>query len=251
MDQNTAFQRIQELSRQIEHHNHLYYVSAKPVISDYEFDQLLEELIRLEKQFPELKQPESPSQRVGGTITKEFKTVVHKYPMLSLGNTYSETELREFDERVQKIIGDVPEYICELKFDGVAIGISYENGVLVRAVTRGDGVQGDDVTANVKTIRSIPLKLANGNYPASFEIRGEIFMPRSSFDKINDTIYSQLQEDGYNEEEIADRLLKNPRNAAAGTIKMQDSKVVASGISTVSYILFMAKIYLLKIIMKV
>lgn len=228
MDQNTASQRIQELSRQIEHHNHLYYVAAKPVISDYEFDQMLEELIRLEKQFPELKKPDSPSQRVGGTITKEFKTVVHKYPMLSLGNTYSETELREFDERVQKIIGDVPEYICELKFDGVAIGITYEKGVMVRAVTRGDGVQGDDVTANVKTIRSIPLKLSGGNYPDNFEIRGEIFMPRSSFDKINDTLYRQLQEDGYNDEEIADRLLKNPRNAAAGTIKMQDSKVVAS-----------------------
>lgn len=227
MDLATAGRRIQELSAEIEHHNHLYYVEARPVISDREFDLLLEELIQLEKQYPTLKSPESPSQRVGGTITKEFVTVTHKYPMLSLGNTYSEQELRDFDERVQKITGAEPEYICELKFDGVAIGLTYEKGKLVRAVTRGDGVQGDDVTQNVKTIKSIPLVLRPGNYPDEFEIRGEIFMPRSSFDKINNELYRQLSEDGYNEEEIAEKLLKNPRNAAAGTIKMQDSSVVA------------------------
>ncbi len=147
--------------------------------------------------------------------------------MMSLGNTYSEAELREFDERVRKAIGDNYEYVCELKFDGLSIGLTYKDGRLLRAVTRGDGVQGDDVTTNVKTIRSIPLKLQKGNYPPEFEIRGEIFMPLKSFGKINKEIATQMTEDGYDEEEIADRLLKNPRNAASGTIKMQDSSVVA------------------------
>ena len=228
MDKVTAKARIGELIVLIDRHNHLYYVAAKPEINDFEFDLLLEELIQLEKQFPELLSPDSPSQRVGGTITKEFRQVVHKYPMLSLGNTYSSEELSEFDQRVRKLIGDGFEYVCELKFDGVAVGLTYENGRLVRAVTRGDGIQGDDITSNVKTIGSIPLKLAAGDYPDEFEIRGEIFMPRPSFDKINAEIYEQLKEDGYEEDEIAERLLKNPRNAAAGTIKMQDSKVVAS-----------------------
>ncbi len=227
MNKEKAAERIRNLSRDIDRHNYLYYLQAKPKISDKEFDTLLEELISLEKQFPEFRSPESPSQRVGGAITKEFKQVVHNYPMLSLGNTYSRAELEEFDARTRKIIGDKPEYVCELKFDGVAVGLTYRNGKLLQAVTRGDGIQGDDITNNVKTIASIPLVLQPGDYPDEFEIRGEIFMPRSSFDNINNALYDQLKEDGYDENEIAERLLKNPRNAAAGTIKMQDSKVVA------------------------
>ena len=231
--------RIDQLSKEIEDHNYAYYVEAKPLISDYQFDMLLEELIKLEKENPLLVLPDSPTQRVGGTITKEFNSVKHKYPMLSLGNTYSEQDLRDFDERVQKVIEGKYEYVCELKFDGVAIGLTYKDGKLIQAVTRGDGVQGDDVTANVKTIRSIPLTLMGKNFPAEFEIRGEIFMPRSSFDKINSEIEKQLEEDGYNEVEIADRLLKNPRNAAAGTIKMQDSSIVAKrGLDCILYALY-------------
>lgn len=226
MNEKAAKARIQELSSLIEKHNRLYYSEAKPEISDYAFDQLLEELIRLEQEFPQFCSPDSPSQRVGGAVTKEFKTVTHKYPMLSLGNTYSEEEVREFDERVRKVVGDDVTYVCELKFDGVAIGLSYREGRLVQAVTRGDGVKGDDVTTNIRTIRTIPLRL-EGDYPAEFEIRGEVFMPRSSFDRINQQLETQLKEDGYDEEEIADRLLKNPRNAAAGTVKMQDSATVA------------------------
>ena len=231
--------RIDQLSKEIEDHNYAYYVEAKPLISDYQFDMLLEELIKLEKENPLLVLPDSPTQRVGGTITKEFNSVKHKYPMLSLGNTYSEQDLRDFDERVQKVIEGKYEYVCELKFDGVAIGLTYKDGKLIQAVTRGDGVQGDDVTANVKTIRSIPLTLKGKNFPSEFEIRGEIFMPRSSFDKINSEIEKQLEEDGYNEVEIADRLLKNPRNAAAGTIKMQDSSIVAKrGLDCILYALY-------------
>ncbi|MFM7823263.1 MAG: NAD-dependent DNA ligase LigA, partial [Bacteroidota bacterium] len=228
MDIDKAKNRVKYLSSEIERHNRLYYVDAKPEISDREFDLFLEELIKLEKEFPELKSPDSPTQRVGGEITKEFKQVVHKYPMLSLTNTYSEQEVRDFDDRIIKSIGGETEYVCELKFDGVAVGLTYINGRLTTAVTRGDGVQGDDITVNVKTIRSIPIVLPPGDYPAEFEIRGEIYMPRESFERINAETAKQLREDGYNEEEISDRLLKNPRNAAAGTIKMQDSKVVAS-----------------------
>ncbi len=212
-----AAERIAELTALINEHNYKYYVQAEPVISDFEFDQLLEELIRLEKLYPELALPDSPTQRVGGEVTKTFKTVVHKYPMLSLGNTYSEEELAEFDERIRKMIPDVNyEYVCELKFDGVAIGLTYRNGLLVQAVTRGDGVQGDDVTVNVKTIKSIPLRLKGSGWPAEFEIRGEIIMPRSSFDKINE---DRL--------DIGESPLANPRNAAAGTLKLQDSAEVA------------------------
>lgn len=228
MNKELAKNRIEELSREIERHNHLYYVAAKPEISDYNFDRMIEELIALEKQYPDLLSPDSPSQRVGGAITKEFRQVVHKYPMLSLGNTYSEEELREFDQRIRKQIGNDFEYVCELKFDGVAIGLTYEKGRLIRAVTRGDGMQGDDITTNVKTIRSIPLKLLPGDYPEKFEIRGEIYMPRPVFDSLNNMIHEQLQEDGYDEKEISERMMKNPRNAAAGSIKMQDSKQVAA-----------------------
>lgn len=208
--------KIEQLSKEIEEHNYKYYVLAKPAISDYEFDKLLEELIQLEKQHPEYLSPNSPSQRVGGQITKEFKTVKHKTPFLSLGNTYSEEELRDFDDRVKKALGTEAEYVCELKYDGVAIGLTYVDGILVQAVTRGDGERGDDVTTNVKTIKSIPLKLRGHNYPKEFEIRGEIFMSRTVFNDINKE-----------REEIGEPLLANPRNAAAGTLKMQDSAVVA------------------------
>jgi len=215
MNREQAQARIKELTDLIEQHNYNYYVLNQPVISDYEFDKLLEELIALEKEFPEFLSPHSPSQRVGGQVTSEFRAVNHRYPMLSLGNTYSEGEVRDFANRVRKTLEEEPEYVCELKYDGVAISLLYENGVLVRAVTRGDGNRGDDVTVNVKTIRSIPLRL-RGNYPAVFEIRGEIIMPRASFDRLN-------QE----REEIGEPPFANPRNAAAGSLKLQDSAEVA------------------------
>ncbi len=216
MNEEEARVRIAELSKQIEAHNYKYYIQSSPSISDYDFDMLLEELIKLEKQFPELLRDDSPSQRVGGTITKEFKTVVHKYPMLSLGNTYSQEEINDFDLRIRKVITDDFEYVCELKYDGVAIGLTYKNGKLIQALTRGDGVQGDDVTANVRTIKSIPLTLHGAGIPEEFEVRGEIFMPRKSFYEINKE-----------REEIDEAPLANPRNAASGTLKMQDSSVVA------------------------
>jgi DNA ligase (NAD+) len=208
--------RIAALTKILEEHNHKYYVLAEPSISDPEFDTLLKELEALEKEFPEFLSPESPSQRVGGALTKEFKNVKHKYPMLSLGNTYSEEELAEFDERVSKTLAAACEYVCELKYDGVAIGITYKEGRLYQAVTRGDGEKGDDVTTNVRTIKSIPLRLPGSDYPAEFEIRGEIVMPREVFDQINKE-----------REEMGEPALANPRNSAAGTLKMQDSAVVA------------------------
>jgi len=214
--------RIEELSRQLEQHNYNYYVLDKPTISDFEFDKLLEELIALEKQHPEFLSPESPSQRVGGQITKEFKTVKHKYPMLSLSNSYNKEDMEDFDRRVREglglendLFGSEVEYVCELKFDGLSIGLTYADGKLTQAVTRGDGVQGDDVTTNVKTIKSVPLQL-KGNYPKEFEIRGEIFFPRKVFEAINKE-----------REDIGEPPLANPRNAASGTMKMQDSSVVA------------------------
>jgi DNA ligase (NAD+) len=209
--------RIAELSKLINHHNYLYYQEDRIEISDFEFDKLLEELIQLEKQFPEYLEPDSPSQRVGGTITKEFETAEHEYRMLSLGNTYSEEELIAFDERVAKGLGHRNyEYFCELKFDGVAISLVYEKGRLVRAVTRGDGTRGDVVTENIKTIRNIPLHVKGKDMPDKFEVRGEIFLPRKEFDKINQERESQ-----------GEPLLANPRNAASGTVKMQDSSIVA------------------------
>ncbi|MFA6924666.1 MAG: NAD-dependent DNA ligase LigA [Bacteroidales bacterium] len=216
MNQKEAKIKIQELTKQIEEHNKLYYDLAKPVISDYEYDLVMKELIKLENKFPEFAQSDSPTQRVGGGITKEFKQVLHKYPMLSLGNTYSENDLRDFDERVKKAIGSDFEYVCELKFDGVAIGLTYKNGLLFQAVTRGDGESGDDVTLNIRTIKSIPLKLKGNNFPEEFEIRGEIIMPRKSFEMLNKE-----------REETGELLFANPRNAAAGSIKMQDSSEVA------------------------
>ncbi len=227
MDFATAQHRIQYLSTEINRHNYQYYVLDKPIISDYDFDQLLDELIKLEKAFPELALPNSPTQRVGGGITKEFKTVKHKYPMLSLGNTYSEEELTEFDNRIRKAIGDNFEYVAELKFDGLAISLTYKNGELVQALTRGDGTQGDDVTTNVKTIRSVPLILPPGDYPPEFEIRGEVFMHRANFEKLNKKLASELKEKGYDDDEIAEQLYKNPRNFASGSMKLQNSAEVA------------------------
>jgi DNA ligase (NAD+) len=211
MTAEEAKRRITELTKEINRHNFQYYVMSNPLVSDYEFDLLLIELTGLETEFPEYISPDSPTQRVGADLTKEFTQVTHRYPMLSLGNTYSEEEITDFDGRVRKLLeNEEPEYICELKFDGIAIGLTYRNGKLVQAVTRGDGTQGDDVTVNVKTIKSVPLNLF-GDFPDVFEMRGEIFMPRSSFDKLN------------NEREINGlQLFANPRNAASGSLKMQD-----------------------------
>ena len=215
MNEQEAEKRIAELTANIEKHNHNYYVLAQPTISDYAFDMMLEELIALEKHFPQFKHPNSPSQRVGGDITKNFETVSHQYPMLSLANSYSREEIADFAARVEKLLGEAVEYVCELKYDGLAISLQYKNGQLIRAVTRGDGNQGDDVTANIRTIRSIPLKL-KGDYPPDFEIRGEVYFPMESFKSIN----LERQQQGL-------QLFANPRNAAAGTVKMQDSAVVA------------------------
>lgn len=216
MNIESAKARIEELSKELHRHNYLYYQQSSPEISDREFDLLLEELISLEKEFPSLLKDDSPSQRVGGTITKNFKNVAHKYPMLSLGNTYSEQELIEFDGRIKKTITEEFEYVCELKYDGLAIGLAYENGKLKQAVTRGDGSKGDDVTANVRTINTIPIVLQKGDYPDEFEIRGEIFMHRNTFDELN-----------REREEIGEPTFANPRNFASGTLKMQDSREVA------------------------
>jgi DNA ligase (NAD+) len=208
--------RIDALVAELNEHNYRYYVLAQPSISDFEFDQKLAELTDLEKAHPEFVHPDSPTQKVGGQITKEFKTVAHKWPMLSLGNTYNEQDLRDFDERIRKAIGNNFEYVCELKFDGLSISLTYEQGKLVRAVTRGDGTKGDDVTTNAKTIRTIPHQLSGSGYPESFEIRGEVFMHRQAFDRLN-------QERIENEETP----YANPRNFAAGTLKLQDSGEVA------------------------
>ena len=215
MNKEEAKARISELSRIIENHNYNYYILTQPTISDYDFDMLLNELIELEKQFPDLVLPDSPTQRVGGDLTKEFKTVKHRYPMLSLSNSYNIEEVKDFISRIKKTIEDDVEFVCELKFDGVSISLTYENGLFVKAVTRGDGTQGDDVTTNIKTIRSIPLRL-KGDYPDFFEMRGEVIMPHSSFNSIN-----------AEREDLGLQPFANPRNAAAGTIKLQDSKEVA------------------------
>ncbi len=219
--------RIEELTNELNRHNYLYYQKSQPEISDYEFDMKLKELEKLELDFPELKLPHSPTARVGGGITKEFETIPHKYPMLSLGNTYSKEELTDFDGRVKKGLGtDNYEYICELKFDGVAISLIYENGILTRGITRGDGTKGDDITTNVKTIRSIPLKVQGDNYPDSFEVRGEVFMPKEQFKKLNE----RVQEENLQREAEGKTLLTlyaNARNTTSGTLKMQDSRVVA------------------------
>lgn len=215
MEVNDAKKRIDELTNLLHKYNHEYYILDNPSISDYEFDMLLEELMSLEKFYPDLMHPDSPSQRVGGTVTKSFPTVKHKYPMLSLGNTYSKEDLTDFDKRLQEFTNGEIEYVCELKYDGAAISLIYENGVLTKGVTRGDGVQGDEITANVKTIRSIPLKL-HGDYPENFEVRGEIIMPHSSFKRLNEERMSRGEEP-----------FANPRNAASGSLKLQDAALVS------------------------
>ncbi|MFI5139210.1 MAG: NAD-dependent DNA ligase LigA [Sphingobacteriales bacterium] len=216
MSPEEAKKRIGSLSSELKLHNYNYYVLAMPTISDFDFDKKLEELTALEKQFPEFADPDSPAKRVGGFITKEFITVKHRWPMLSLGNTYSEQDLLDFDQRIRKAIGDNFEYVCELKFDGLSISLTYQQGMLFRAVTRGDGIQGDDVTTNVRTISTIPKKLHGAGYPDDFEIRGEVFMHLKAFERLN---AERLE----NEETP----YANPRNFASGTLKMQDSGEVA------------------------
>ena len=208
--------RILELRAQLHEHNHRYYVLNSPTIGDMEFDMLMRELQDLEAANPDMYDPTSPTLRVGSDITKEFKQVQHKYPMLSLGNTYSKEEVADFFERVKRALNEDFEICCELKFDGTSISLTYVDGKLQRAVTRGDGEKGDDVTANVKTIRTVPLVLSGSGYPAEFEIRGEVLMPWQVFERLN-------------EERAAagEQLFANPRNAASGTLKLQDSSVVA------------------------
>ncbi len=216
MERTEAQAKIIALSQELNDHNYRYYVLAEPVISDQQFDLKLKELEALEKAFPELALPNSPTRTVGGGLLEEFKTVPHKRRMLSLGNTYSEEELLEFDERVRKSLGvETIEYVCELKIDGLAISLFYEDGKLIQAVTRGDGFQGDDVTENVKTIRSVTQQL-HGNFPASFEIRGEIFMHRKGFDRLNEQRLAN-----------GEPTYANPRNVASGSLKIKDPKEVA------------------------
>ena len=209
-------QTINNLRKELNQHNHNYYVLDKPTISDFEFDIKLKQLQDLENQNPEFFDENSPTQRVGGTITKNFTTVAHDYRMYSLDNSYSKEDLIEWENRIQKVLGDVPlEYVCELKYDGASISITYENGKLKRAVTRGDGFQGDDVTNNIKTIKSIPLELT-GNFPHKFDIRGEIILPFAGFEKMNQELI-----------DIGETPYSNPRNTASGSLKLQDSTEVS------------------------
>lgn len=214
---NEIADRIKALREELERHNYDYYVLSSPTISDFEFDRKMRELQDLEAAHPEYFDPHSPTQRVGSDLTKNFDQVVHKYPMLSLGNTYSKEEVRDFYERVGRSLNEPFEIVAELKYDGTSISVTYKEGRLSQAVTRGDGVRGDDVTANVKTIRSVPLKLRPGSYPDEFELRGEILLPWSEFDRLNKE-----------REEQEEPLFANPRNAASGTLKLQDPKIVAS-----------------------
>lgn len=209
--------RIKVLREELEQHNYNYYVLSAPTISDREFDEKMKELQALEEAHPEFADPNSPTQRVGSDLSKEFKQVVHRYPMLSLGNTYSEEDVREFYNRVERALNEPFEIVAELKYDGTSISVIYEDGCLVRAVTRGDGTRGDDVTANVRTIRSVPLKLRGEGYPSAFELRGEILLPWAEFDRLNKE-----------REEQEEPLFANPRNAASGTLKQQNPAVVAS-----------------------
>jgi DNA ligase (NAD+) len=209
-------QKIENLRKEIENWNYQYYVLAQPTVSDFEFDQRLKELEKLEKEHPEYYNPNSPAQRVGSDISKNFVQVEHSYPMLSLSNTYSEGEVADFYNRIKKALNEDFEIVCELKYDGISISLIYENGFLVRAITRGDGMRGDDVTANVRTIKSIPLKLRGNNYPDLFEIRGEILLPWAMFDKLNEE-----------RNDIGEPTFANPRNAAAGTLKLLNPQTVA------------------------
>lgn len=216
MDKKEAKERIDQLRKTINDHNYKYYVLAQPTISDFEYDSLINELIELEKKFPEFQDKNSPTQRVGSDINKEFVQVRHKYPMYSLSNSYSKEEVDDFETRIKKIVDEPIEYACELKYDGVAISITYRNGNFYQAITRGDGEQGDDVTENIKTIRSIPLKLQGTDYPEEFVIRGEVMFPHEGFEKLNE----EKKKNG-------EQPFANPRNAAAGTLKLQKSAKVA------------------------
>ena len=217
MKLSDANRRVEELRKTINEHNHRYYVLNQPVITDFEFDLLLNELQTLEKNFPELITPDSPTMRVGSDLTEEFVQVQHRWPMMSLGNTYSEEELTEFGERVKRTLGQEPEYVCELKYDGVSISLTYENGALSGAVTRGDGMVGDDVTVNVRTIRSIPVRINAPGAPSYFVVRGEIYLPLKGFNEMN---AARLEK--------GEAPFANPRNAAAGTLKLLDPRIVAA-----------------------
>ncbi|MCT4614874.1 MAG: NAD-dependent DNA ligase LigA [Marinifilaceae bacterium] len=212
----TEEEKIIDLRKKLHDYNYKYYVLSEPAVSDYDFDMLLKQLSELEQKHPELYDPNSPSQRVGSDINQEFEQVEHRYQMLSLGNTYSQEELLDFENRIKKIIDQDVSYVCELKYDGSSISLTYNNGKLTRAVTRGDGTMGDDVTANVKTIKTIPLELQGDDYPAEFEIRGEILMPFSVFEQLNQ---KRIEND--------ETPFANPRNAASGSLKMQNSSLVA------------------------
>ncbi len=214
---NKIQEDILSLRKEIERHNYNYYVLSLPEISDFEFDKKLKELQKLEDKYPEYSDPHSPTQRVGSDINKNFEQVEHQYPMLSLANTYSEGEVNDFYNRVQKALNENFEIVCELKYDGTSISLIYENGILTQAITRGDGSKGDDVTANVKTIKSIPLRLMGNGYPRKFEIRGEILMPWPVFDELNREREAQEEP-----------LFANPRNAASGTLKLQNPAMVAT-----------------------
>ena len=217
MNQAEAKERIEKLRKEIEEHNRMYYVLNQPVISDFEYDLLINELVTLEKKFPEFIVQSSPTQLVGSDISKEFRQYEHRYPMLSLGNTYNYEELHDFDSRLSKSVSGPVEYVCELKFDGASISITYINGRMSTALTRGDGTKGDDVSANIKTIKSIPAKINTSGIPDEFIVRGEILMPRAVFDRLNE----EREKEGLN-------LFANPRNAASGTLKTLDTSVVAS-----------------------
>lgn len=216
MEKDTIKQHILALREELEQHNYRYYVLSQPSIGDFEFDMKLKELEKLEAENPEFFDPNSPTQRVGSDLNGEFQQVEHRYPMLSLSNTYSETELRDFDQRIRKLTDQPFEYVCELKFDGASISLVYRQGILIQAITRGSGDRGEDVTANVRTIRSIPLKLKGDNIPEELEIRGEILMPYSVFEKLNIDLQKKKKP-----------LLANPRNAASGSLKLKKSKQVA------------------------
>ncbi|RKD18943.1 DNA ligase (NAD(+)) LigA [Pelobium manganitolerans] len=216
MSGNDIQNQINQLVNELNQHNYNYYQLASPTISDYDFDQKLKQLEALEAKYPEYLRPDSPTQKVGGEITKNFTTVQHKWPMMSLGNTYNEQDLLDFDQRIKKAIGENFQYVCELKFDGLSMSLTYQDGQLLRAVTRGDGTKGDDVTANIKTIRTIPLRVHGEKMPSYFDIRGEVFMHHAAFERLN----NERIENG-------EMPFANPRNFASGTVKMQDSAEVA------------------------
>ncbi len=217
MTPEQARERIEKLRKSLHRHNYNYYVLSEPTISDFEFDRLLKELQSLEESYPQFMDENSPTRRVGSDLNMEFESFPHSYPMLSLGNTYNKEELSEFDQRVRKVAGGEVTYFCELKYDGVAVALSYQNGSLARALTRGDGTRGDDVTRNIRTIRSVPLKLMGNDYPDQLEIRGEVILPAEGFARMN-----------REREERGEPPFANPRNAASGTLKMQNSALVSS-----------------------